>query len=165
MIYLASDHAGFELKEKAKQWLTDWGYAYEDVGPFVFDSDDDYPDFAHTLAERVAQNTEENRGIMFGGSGQGEAMVPNRYAGIRAAVFYGPRTAQTMVDIERRESADPYEIVRLSREHNNANILAVASRFVSVKEAEEAVRIFLTTQFSKKERHVRRIEKIDQVKG
>lgn len=162
MIYLGSDHAGFELKERIKEWLKEWGRAFEDKGPFVFDGEDDYPDFARAVAKAVSQNSEEHRGIIVGGSGQGEAIVANRFRGVRAAVFYGPRETQEAVDIEGRKSADPYEIIKLSREHNNTNVLSLAARFVSDEEAKTAVRLWFEVPFSAKERHVRRIRKTDE---
>src|SRR3990167_8808632 len=90
MIYLAADHRGFELKEKIKEWLKEWGYEYEDMGAFEYNADDDYPDFISKAAEKVSQDSDNSRAIIMGGSGQGEAMVANRYKGVRAAVFYGP---------------------------------------------------------------------------
>src|SRR3989344_8849059 len=87
-IYLASDHAGFELKEKIKKYLADLGHEIDDKGAFKFDPEDDYPDFIRPAAEAVAKDP-ESRAIIFGGSGEGEAMVANRVKGARAAVFYG----------------------------------------------------------------------------
>lgn len=145
-IYLGADHAGFALKEKIKEWLKDWGYIFEDKGAFSLDEQDDYPDFIAPVAQAVAENPVERRGIVLGGSGQGEAMVCNRFSGVRAAVYYGGNL----------------EIVRLSRQHNDANVLALGARFVTEKEAKEAVRIWLETLFTEEERHKRRIRKIDK---
>lgn len=144
-IYLGTDHAGFDLKEKAKQWLDEWGYVYEDKGAFSFQKEDDYPDFIALVAEAVAKNPQEDRGVILGSSGQGEAIVANRFPGVRAAVYYGGSS----------------DLVRLSREHNDANILSLGARFVSDTEARDAVKLWLTTPFSGEERHVRRIAKID----
>lgn len=163
-IYIASDHAGYDLKERLNEYLRELHYEVEDFGPFVFDPNDDYPDFVSKVAEAVARNPENSRGFVMGGGGQGEATVCNRVRGVRAAVFYGPRKAVSKVDIAGRESADPYEGVRLAREHNNANVLSLAARFVTSEEAEKAVKIFLETGFSGDERHLRRIKKIDQLK-
>lgn len=141
-IYLGADHAGFELKEKLKSYLTDLGHDVEDKGAFSFVSDDDYPDFVMPVAEGVS-NDKESLGIVLGGSGQGEAMVANRVKGVRAIGYYGGNL----------------DIIRLGREHNNANIISLGARFVSEAEAINAVKIFLDTPFSSEERHVRRISK------
>lgn len=142
-IYLAADHRGFQLKEKVKTWLKEWGYEYEDMGAFEFNKDDDYPDFISKAAEKVSQDPENSKAIILGGSGQGEAMVANRYKGVRAAVYYGGSE----------------EVVKLSREHNNANILSLGTFFVDEETAKRAVEVWLETPFSGEERHVRRIAK------
>ncbi len=157
-IFIGSDHAGYELKEKLKTFLSGLGHEVEDKGPFSYDANDDYPDFIRPVAEAVAAQNDAF-GVVLGGGGHGAAMCANRVAGVRAAVFYGPRNPISAVDIAGRESADPYEGVRLSREHNNANILSIGARFVTDTEAEEAVKIFLETKFSNDARHTRRIAK------
>ena len=86
IIYLGSDHAGFSLKEKIITWLADWGYVYEDMGAHELNEHDDYPDFIRPVAQAVSQDPEHRRGVIIGGSGQGEAMVANRVSGVRAAV-------------------------------------------------------------------------------
>lgn len=144
-IYIATDHAGFEMKNKIVEYVTSLGYTVEDMGALVYDSQDDYPDFIAPLAEKVALDT-DSRGIIFGGSGQGEAIVANRVSGIRAVVYYG----------------GTLDIPRLAREHNNANVLSVGARFVSLEEIQQVVQIFLETEFTEEERHVRRITKIDK---
>lgn len=141
-IHLGSDHAGFELKEKLIIFLRELGHDVSDHGARAFDENDDYPDFVTPVAKAVAENP-ESRGIILGGSGQGEAMAANRASGARAAVYYG----------------GPLEIVKLAREHNNANILSLGARFLIEDEAKEAVRLFLETDFSGDERHVRRLKK------
>lgn len=146
-VYLATDHAGFELKKKIKAWLETNGHQVKDFGASVYDPEDDYPDFmapaAQALAEALAQDPENNRGIFLGGSGQGEAMIANRQKGVRAAVLYN------------------YDenIVRLSREHNNANVLCLGARFLKEAEALEAVEIWLKTAFPGEARHKRRVDK------
>ena len=161
-IYIGSDHTGFELKEKLKKYLSDLdlGYEIEDKGAFKYNADDDYPDFIKPVAEAVAGDV-ESKGIILGGSGQGEAMCANKIKGIRAAVFYGQKEAISAVDITGNKSSDPFEIVQLAREHNNANILSIATRFVEEDEAKFACQLFLRTKFSGDERHIRRINKID----
>lgn len=144
-IYIASDHAGFELKESLKFCLSSHGYEVEDLGNFEYDENDDYPDFVSEVAKKVAHDPKSNRGIILGGSGQGEAICANRYRGVRAAVLYNYNE----------------DIIRLSREHNNANILSLGSRFISEDEAKKAVRLWLETEFKGEERHVRRINKLD----
>ncbi len=146
-IYFASDHAGFNLKNALLAYVRELGFETEDKGPFSFDEQDDYPDFMIPVAEAVAANPENARGIIMGGSGQGEAMSANRVKGARAAVFYGGN----------------FEIVRLSRDHNDANILALGARFVNIDAAKEAVKLWLETPFSNEERHIRRIKKIDGI--
>src|SRR3989338_4062624 len=154
MIYLAADHRGFELKEKIKVWLKEWGHEYEDMGAFEFNKDDDYPDFIRKVAEAVANDPERSRGIVLGGSGQGEAMVANRYQGVRAAVYYGGSE----------------EIIKLSREHNNANILslglAIGSTFegsvpMDEETAKRAIKVWLEAPFPGEERHKRRLAKFN----
>src|SRR3989344_464979 len=143
-IYIGTDHAGFELKEALVPFLKELGHEVEDMGARSFEALDDYPDFIRPVAEAVALNP-ESRGIILGGSGQGEAMCANRVPGVRAAVYYG----------------GPFDIVVLSREHNDANILSLGARFVDEDEAREAVRLWLETPFSSDEKHARRIGEID----
>jgi ribose 5-phosphate isomerase B len=143
-VYVAADHAGFELKEKLKVFVGGLGYVVEDCGAHSLDAGDDYPDFVSVCAQKVANDT-DSRGIVLGGSGEGEAMDANRVVGVRACEYYGGTT----------------DIVRISREHNDANILSLGARFVTEDEACAAVQIFLETPFSGEERHVRRIEKLD----
>jgi ribose 5-phosphate isomerase B len=160
MIYLASDHAGFELKEKIKIYLSELGHEVIDKGAFSFNKEDDYPDFIRPVAEAVARD-KASRGIIFGGSGQGEAICANRVRGVRAAVFYGPILAQGAIDVSGKKSDDRFEIVKLSRVHNNANILSIGFRFVEEEDIKKAIRIWLETDFLNEARHVRRIEKIN----
>lgn len=152
-IYLGSDHAGYELKEKLKKFLEEKGYEVEDKGAFKYDPEDDYPDFVRPVAEAVAGDA-ESRGIILGGSGQGEVIVANRVRGVRAAVFYGlPAGALA-------KAGGDLEIVRLSRAHNNANVLALGARFIDEEMAKKAVELWLETPFDGG-RHQRRIEQID----
>lgn len=157
-VYLAADHAGFNLKNALLEHLRTLGYEIEDLGAHELNSADDYPDYALALAARVASE-EGSRGILACGTGEGEAMVANRTPGIRASVFYGPRLATEVLNIEGDHSKDGFDIVRLARRHNDANILAIGARFVSPGEADEAVRIFLETPFSNDPRHLRRLAK------
>lgn len=152
-IFIAFDHAGYELKEKLKLFLAEEGHQVEDCGALTFDEDDDYPDFIRPCAEKVAA-TLGSFGIIGGASGQGEAMVANRVPGVRAALYYGePDRKQT--DMDGKES----DMITSTRKHNDANVLSLGARFISEEEAKEVVRRFLTTAFSGNERHVRRLAK------
>ncbi len=148
-IFIASDHAGFELKNKLISFLKNEGHEVIDKGPFEFKILDDYPDFISLVAREISHAPEEARGLIMGGSGQGEAMVANRFPGVRAAVYYG----------------GDYETLKLSREHNDANILSLGARMMTDEEAKDAVAYWLKTPFTQEERHVRRINKIDQYPG
>ena len=142
-IHLATDHAGLELKNAIKDYLIGKGHEVTDHGAHEYDAQDDYPDFIFPCARAVAANP-ENRGIILGGSGQGEAMAANRIKGVRAAVYYGS---------ER-------EIIRLSREHNNANVLSLGARFISDQEIYNIIETWLDEPFDGG-RHQRRIDKLD----
>src|SRR3989338_2587026 len=142
MIYLAADHAGFELKETIKAHLMQQGYEVEDMGAHSLDPADDYPDFVIPAAKMVAQDPDNARAIVIGGSGQGEDNAADKVQGVRSVVYYG----------------GPLEIVELSRKHNNANVLALGGRFLASQQAMEAVDLWLTTPFEGG-RHERRIKK------
>ncbi|OGF64915.1 hypothetical protein A2Z53_03025 [Candidatus Giovannonibacteria bacterium RIFCSPHIGHO2_02_42_15] len=159
-IYIGADHAGYRLKEKLKEFLKEKNYTIEDKGAFELNPDDDYPDFVRPVTKAVASDPEASRGVVIGGSGQGEAVVANRQKGVRAVVFYGPHSPITNADINGRKSDDLFEIVKLARMHNNANILSIGARFVTEEEAGKAVEIFLATEFEGA-RHAARLEKID----
>jgi ribose 5-phosphate isomerase B len=159
-IALATDHAGFEQLKALQAYLESLGHECWNFGPQTFVPGDDYPDFIKPAAEKVG-NSECERGIILGGSGQGEAMTANRFKNVRCAVFYGPAVPLRAVDTEGHESRDPYEIIRLSREHNNANMLSLAARFVSLEDMKQVVKLWLETDFSNEEHHQRRINKID----
>lgn len=160
-IAVATDHAGFEALVKIKLFLISLGHEVIDFGPQTFNVDDDYPDFILPAAHAVASK-ECDLGIILGGSGQGEAIAANRVKGVRAALFYGPSLAKTAVNFEGKISSDPYEIVRLSREHNNANVLSLSGRFLTLEEMKSAITIWLETPFTEAARHSRRIKKIDR---
>ena len=141
-VYLGTDHAGFELKEAIKYFLEQNGHEVKDFGAFLYDEGDDYPDYISKVSEMVSKEP-ESFGFVFGKSGQGEAMVCNREKGVRAGVYYGGNI----------------EIVKLLREHNNANVLSLGGGLIGEEDAKEAVSIFLNTPFSNEERHARRISK------
>lgn len=162
-VYLAADHAGFELKEKVKEFLKKEGYEIEDCGAYEFNKDDDYPDFVSKAAEKVSNSLDNSKAIIFGSSGQGEAMVANKFNNVRAAVFYSPCVPAHNVDVTGRESADPFEMIRLTREHNNANVLSLGAKILKEEDAVKAVKLWLEAPFPADERHVRRIEKIKKI--
>ena len=142
-IHLATDHAGLELKNTIKTYLQK-KYVIVDHGAYEYDALDDYPDFIIPCAKAVADDI-KSKGIILGGSGQGEAMAANRIKGIRAAVFYN----------------GPDEIVQLSRQHNDANILSIGARFMTEKEIYRVIEIWFETGYEAG-RHQKRIEKLDR---
>ena len=142
-IHIATDHAGLELKDIIKSFLLKKDHEVEDHGAHHYDPLDDYPDFIFPCARAVASDS-NSRGIILGGSGQGEAMAANRVKGIRAAVFYN----------------GPKEIIKLSREHNNANILSLGARFLNQNEIFDVIQLWLKESFEGG-RHQKRIEKLD----
>ena len=161
-IDLATDHAGFEQLKELQEFLEDLGHECQNFGPDSLKPDDDYPDFIIPAAEAVAKG-DCQMGLIMGGSGQGEAMAANRVKGARCAVFYGPAVARKVVDAEGHTSHNPYEIIKLSRQHNDANMLSLAARFVALEDMKQAVKLWLETPFSDEERHRRRNQKLDGV--
>ena len=143
-IFMASDHAGFDLKKDLKDYLESLVFPVEDLGNSTLDPNDDYPDFVVLVAKAVAENP-ESLGIVIGGSGQGEAMVANKVKGIRAAVIYDEYSA------------------RMSKTDNNANVASIGARIIDSKKTKELIKIWIETPFSGEERHKRRIEKIDKL--
>jgi ribose 5-phosphate isomerase B len=142
-IHIATDHAGLDLKNIIRDYLISKGHEVTDHGAHEYDAQDDYPDYIFPCAKAVASDL-ESRGIILGGSGQGEAMAANRVKGVRAAVFYN----------------GPVEIVKLSREHNNANILSLGARFMTQDEIYGVIEMWLDEPFGGG-RHQRRIDKLD----
>lgn len=161
-IAITTDHAGYESLKELSNLLESLGHVCVDFGPKSFDVNDDYPDFIFPAAKAVADGSCD-LGIIMGASGQGEAMVANRVKGIRCALFYGPVTPKVAINAEGDISDDPYEIIKLSRQHNNANVLSLAARFLTMDEMKKAVELWLATPISNVERHLRRINKIDSV--
>lgn len=152
-IILASDHAGFELKAVLKTFLQDLGYSVLDVGAHDLVPEDDFPVYVSAGAMKVAEDLSgQTKAIVIGGSGQGEAMMANRYPGVRAIVWYGGGLSSSGLDI-----------IKLSREHNDANVLAIGARFVTNEEAKQAVENWLSTPFSGIEKYQRRNEQIDSI--
>ena len=144
MTYLGSDHRGFALKEKLKNLLTEWGFEYEDVGSFEYNKDDDYPDFAAAVAEKVADG-EGNRGILICGSGVGVCIAANKIKGVRAG---------TMASSEQTKASVSDE---------DTNVLCLSADYTDEEKNIEITKTFLETRFSGVERHVRRVNKIRQL--
>lgn len=159
-IALATDHAGFEQLKELQEFLEDQGHECHNFGPTSFKPDDDYTDFIFPAAKAVAAK-ECDMGLIMGGSGEGEAMAANRVKSVRCAIFYGPSVARKVIDADGHTSHNPYEIIRLSREHNDANMLSLAARFVTLEDMKQAVKMWLETPFSGQERHLRRNKKLD----
>jgi ribose 5-phosphate isomerase B len=152
-VLFASDHAGFALKEILIAYVQGLGYETKDLGATVYEESDDYSDYISQAAELVSNNPTKLCAVVLGGSGQGEAMVANRFPHVRATVFYGeprPKDGHAVPDV-----------ISLSREHNDANVLSLGARFLSAEEAQQAIKKWLETTFLGDERHVRRIKKID----
>lgn len=161
-VYLATDHAGFNLKERVKHVLTEQGYPVKDCGAHEYDPSDDYPDYIKIAAKAISDNP-ENKAIIFGSSGQGEAIVANKFRGVRAVVFYSPAVPSGAVDVSGRTSSDPFEMIRLTREHNDANVLSIGANILNEKDALTAIEQWLQTPFTGEERHTRRINKIKEI--
>lgn len=146
-VFLATDHAGLEHKQAVDDYLKENGYTTTDFGAFMKNPEDDFPIFISQAARTISTNPEGHAGIIFGGSGQGEAMMANRFPEVRAAVYYGGDT----------------EVVRLAREHNNANVLAIGARFVSIEDSIKAVSLWLSTAPLPDKKYARRNQQIEQI--
>jgi len=149
-LFLATDHAGFEHKNALRDYLIEFnahGYDVIDMGAFALDNSDDYPQYISRAAKAVSANPERDRAIIFGGSGQGEAIVANKYAGVRATVYYG---------------AEP-SIIELARVHNNTNVLSFGARFVNDVEVIDLTTKWLAMEFAGEPRHVRRLGMIESL--
>ena len=147
IIHLACDHAGFQLKEVVRQWLEEQGSTVIDHGATAYNESDDFPDFISKAAQAVSANPAGVCAIIFGGSGQGEAMVANRYPPVRATVYYGGDDS----------------IVMLSRQHNDANVLSLGARFVDIETTKRVISLWLAEPFSKDEKYERRNQKIERL--
>ena len=154
-IFVGSDHAGFGLKEKLIAYLKELGHEVEDKGPFEYNEEDDYPYFIIPVAREVSMRPNEVRGIVLGGSGQGEGMSANKFRNVRATVYYGG--GQCVVP-EEHES-----IIKISRADNDANILSLGARFITEEEMKETVKEWLDTPFKNTEKYQRRITKMNRI--
>jgi ribose 5-phosphate isomerase B len=144
-VFLATDHAGFKLKEEIKQYLLEQNYEIEDLGAFSLDPTDDYPLLISKAAEEVSKDSQNSMAIIFGKSGAGEEIVANKFKNVRAVLGFSK------------------ENVQLSRQHNNANVLSLGTEFEDFTKAKELVDIFLKTPFSNDPRHIRRVSEIKEI--
>jgi len=142
-LYISGDHAGYKLKEKLKPWLEKKGFEVVDFGPLKYNKKDDYPDFVIPMAKAIVKD--KTRGIVIAGSGEGEAIAVNKLKGIRAGIYHGKNLS----------------IVKVNREHNDANVLCMGARFVSFEEMKKAIDIFLKTKFDGG-RHAKRLKKVEK---
>ena len=145
-IALGSDHAGFDLKEMVRGWLQEDGHEVVDIGPATFDPTDDYPDYARLVAEAVARG-EVERGLIVCSTGQGSCMAANKVRGVRAALCHDLFCA------------------RLSRQHNDANVLCLGSNVIGPGLAREVAELWLAEPFSDEAKHRRRVEKVNRIEG
>lgn len=145
MLYLAADHRGFQLKEEIRKFLEEKGIAYEDIGARELDLSDDYVDFARVASEKITENPEEHQGIFMCGSGHGMCITANKFRGIRAVLAFNKAVAVQ------------------SREHENANVLVFAADWIKLFDAKEIVEAWLGAQFTRGERHVRRLKKVEEI--
>ena len=145
MIYLGADHRGYRLKEALKIYLKELGYDFDDLGALEIKFDDDYPDYAILVAQKVSQNPKENIGILICGSGVGVDVTANKFKGVRSALLFDAQQA------------------RMSRNDDNTNILSLSADFIDENLAKEILKIWLETPFSRLERHVRRLTKIKEI--
>jgi ribose 5-phosphate isomerase B len=140
-VYLGSDHAGFELKARLVQWLTQAGHEPVDCGPSTYQPDDDYPVYVMRAASSAVADA-GSLGIVIGGSGNGEQIASNKVRGVRAALAWSDETA------------------RLARQHNDANVLSLGAREYAIDDAVGFAKVFVETPFSGVERHKRRLDMI-----
>lgn len=157
-IYIGTDHAGYVLKEKLVSFLKVQGHEVIDKGAFDYNENDDYPDFISKVARAISEEPDDStkvRGIILGGTGQGEAMVANRFPHVRAIVYYGKVTPVV---------EDESGILARSRAHNDANVLSLGARYFTEEDLVEIVNYWLHAPYSGEERHVRRLKKIDDLK-
>ena len=143
MIYIGADHRGYAIKEKIKSYLKDQELEHEDLGNFKYEENDDFPEFANLVVEKVLEDPEKNRGILICGSGVGMDMAANRNENIRSALAMTP------------------EMAIASRKSDNTNILSLGADFVGEKKVEEIIEAWLGASFSGEERHQRRLTRID----
>ncbi|MDP1629469.1 MAG: RpiB/LacA/LacB family sugar-phosphate isomerase [bacterium] len=147
MLYIGADHRGYNLKEEIKKHLDGLKMKYEDIGASILDAQDDYPDYAKEVAQKVAREPEEHRGILLCGSGVGVNIVANKFDGIRAALVWNEKGAKA------------------SRIDDNANVLSLPADDLTPEETKKIVKIWLETPFTREDRHYRRIQKIKEIEA
>ena len=160
-IYFVADHAGFELKNSLVEFARSLGHDVEDCGPHTFDKDDDYPPLIAGAARKLSVDAHaglESRAVVIGASGQGEAIVANRFKGVRCALYYGAPTR-----VQTDAGGKQLNMLSSTREHNNANALSLGARFMTLEDAKAALTQWLAAGFSGEARHARRIAEIDTI--
>lgn len=145
MIYIGADHGGYKLKEQIKKFLLKQKLEFDDVGAKKLVAGDDYPDYAKLVGKKVSQNPLRNVGILICRSGQGVCIVANKFTHVRAALVWNTKEAE------------------MSRTDDMTNVLCLPSDYISQKEAEAIVKVWLTTSFSTESRHMRRVKKISSI--
>jgi ribose 5-phosphate isomerase B len=161
-VYLASDHAGFELKKILVDFLKSQSFDVEDCGPHEYDANDDYPGLIASAASKLSVDAaagKDSKGIVLGASGQGEGMVANRFPHVRCAVYYGAPQGE-QIDM----SGKSLNMTRSTRAHNDANCLSLGARFLDVDTAKRITLEWLNEPFSNESRHERRIKAIESVR-
>ena len=147
VIYFGADHRGFTLKETLRDYVKSVGYEAYDLGAKEYDKDDDYPDFARAVAEKVSKDAERSRGILICGSGVGMDVVANKFRNVRAVLMISP------------------DQVYSARHDDDANVLVLAADMTSETDAKKGVQVFLETSFAGDEKYMRRLEKIMQIEN
>jgi ribose 5-phosphate isomerase B len=145
-IYIGADHAGWEMKEHLKEFLGEDGYEIVDMGNQNLVEEDDYPDFSYAVAKRVVTD-ESARGIVICGNAQGVCIVANKVKGVRAVTGFDT------------------DVAKSAREDDNSNILCLPARHINKKTAKEIVETWLHTEFSKADRHIRRLKKVERIEN
>ena len=147
MIYIGADHGGYKLKEQLKKFLIKQKHEFVDVGAKKLKAGDDYPDYAKLVGKKVSQNPMQNLGLLICRSGQGVCIVANKFPHVRAALVWNTQEA------------------KMSRTDDMTNVLCLPSDYISDKEAEKIVEVWLKTPYSSDPRHVRRVKKISAIEA
>lgn len=145
MLYIASDHGGYKLKEELKKFFLKQGIEYADLGPEVLDKNDDYPPYAAKVAAEVSKQPKNTVGLLICRSGQGVSIVANKFKGVRSALVWNAKEAKA------------------SRHDDFANVLSLPADYITVAEARKIIKIFLQTPFGTEERHKRRIREVENI--